>query len=573
MATAYPARSILRRAALAAASVKSTAVTSPPTDREPRQLEFAPAAEAQSAPRSWWPRALRILRPSHAHSPFSASVLLAASSVVSALVGLARGKYIAWVFGAGPETDAYMAAFRLPDLMNNFLVGGAVSITFVTILNRYRERGEEEEGEKALFTVLNLMVLLLTAASIVLMFLAGRFVRWTNPGFPEAQIALCAHMTRILLPAQIFLFVGSVLGATLLVRKQFLYQAATPILYNLSIIAGGVLLHRRFGVGSLGINAWGVVRAHVRFLWQIDLRHPGLRLWLFMTLPLMFGFTLPFLDQYFAGFYASHGAGDITRLANAKQLFSAPMSMLAQAAGVAAMPFFAQLWAREARYEFATGVADSVSRVISLSLLAASLMIALSQPLVELIFGGGRFTPGDVNLTAAFFAAYTLSLFAWSAQAIYARAFYAAGITWLPMLASTIILFIAFPMYGAGYRWWGAAGLALASDAGILLQAVTLAVLLHKRRMVSIASLDFEEMGRCLLGACAGGALAWAVAWALRTGFGHLRLVEQVPHTRMIVNAVILIAGAAAWAILAKWILERFGSALPRVALQRLRLG
>ena len=64
------------------------------------------------------------------------------------MVGLARGKYIAWVFGAGPQTDAYMAAFRLPDLMNNFLVGGAVSITFVTILNRYRERGEEDEGER-----------------------------------------------------------------------------------------------------------------------------------------------------------------------------------------------------------------------------------------------------------------------------------------------------------------------------------------------------------------------------------------------------------------------------------------
>jgi putative peptidoglycan lipid II flippase len=60
------------------------------------------------------------------------------SSLLSGLIGLARGKYIAWLFGAGPQTDAYQAAFRLPDLMNNFLVGGAVSITFVTILNRYR---------------------------------------------------------------------------------------------------------------------------------------------------------------------------------------------------------------------------------------------------------------------------------------------------------------------------------------------------------------------------------------------------------------------------------------------------
>jgi putative peptidoglycan lipid II flippase len=551
----------------------------------PDAQEPAPGGnEMQPQPRSRWARVLGLLHPSHAHSAFSASVLLAASSVVSAFVGLARGKYIAWIFGAGSQTDAYMAAFRLPDLMNNFLVGGAVSITFVTILNRYRERGEEDEGERVLFTVFNLMVLVLIAASIILMFLAAPFVRWTNPGFPALQVELCAHMTRILLPAQIFLFAGSVLGSTLLVRKQFAYQAATPIIYNVSIIACGVLLHRRLGisslalgatlgflVGSLIINAWGVARAKVRFRWVIDLQHPGLRMWLVMTLPLMFGFTLPFLDIYFAGYYASHGAGDITRLANAKQLFSAPMSMLAQAAGVASMPFFAQLWARDERFKFATGVADSVSRVVALSLLAASLMIALSQSIVGVVFGGGRFTPGDVNLTAWFLAFYTISLFAWSAQSIYARAFYAAGITWLPMLASTVILVVAFPLYGLGYRMWGAGGLALASDAGILLQAATLALLLHQRRMVSLAGLDFIEMGRCLLASAVAGAVAWLFAWGARRAVFHLPGVHWLHHARF-ADAAILVAGALLWALVTKVILDKTGSALPRVAMKKLRL-
>jgi putative peptidoglycan lipid II flippase len=559
-------------------------VTSSPSNQGPQQQLFADGAETQISPRSGWARLLSILHPSRAHSVFSASVLLAASSVVSGLVGLARGKYIAWVFGAGPQTDAYMAAFRLPDLMNNFLVGGAVWITFVTILNRYREQGEEAEGERLLFIVLNLMVPVLTAASIVLMFLAGPFIRWTNPGFPEAQVAMCAHMTRILLPAQIFLFVGSVLGATLLVRKQFLYQAATPILYNLSIIVSGVLFHRKLGIsslavgatagflfGSLGINAWGVARARIRYRWEVNLRHPGLRMWLYMTLPLMFGFTLPFLDQYFAGFYASHRLGDITRLANAKQLFSAPMAMLAQAAGVASMPFFAQLWAKKERYEFATGVADSVSRVVALSILAASLMIALSQSAVGLIFGGGKFAPSDVNLTALLFAIYTISLFAWSAQAIYARAFYAAGITWLPMLASSVILLVAFPLYGLGYRTLGAGGLALASDAGIALQALTLALLLHHRRMVSLANLDYAEMGRCLLASVAGGVAAWLLAWGLRGGIHYLPNMPWLHHARWN-DAAILILGIAVWTAIAKWVLDKAGSALPNVVMKRLRL-
>jgi len=525
-----------------------------------------------------------MLRPSHAHSVYTASILLAASSFLSSIIGLGRGKFIAWRFGAGPQTDAYVAAFRLPDLMNNFLVGGAVAITFVAILDRYRERGEEPEGERLLFTVLNLMVLVLAAASIVLMFLAGPFIHFTNKGFTSEQVALCTHMTRILLPAQIFLFAGSVMGATLLVRKQFMYQALQPIVYNICIIAGGVFLGylgvsglaigatSGFLLGSFALNAWGAARNGVHYRWGIDLHHPGLRIWLKMTLPLMLGFGLPFLDQYFAGYYASGTMGDITRLNNAKQLFSAPMSMLAQAAGVASLPFFSQLWAKGKRFEFAVGVADAVSRVIALCLLASSAMIALAHPIVGLIFGGGRFTANDVNLTALFFALYTLSLFLWSAQAIYARSFYAAGITWLPMLASTIIVLVAFPLYHMGSERWGTAGLALASDAGIALQAITLAVLLHQRRMVSLASLDFAEMGRCLLAGVGSGAGVWLLIWELGRLTGRLAGAHLAAQTRWI-DFAMLIVGTALWVAMARWILERTGSALPRVAMRRLGLG
>ena len=534
-------------------------------------------------PGSRWARGLGLLRPSHTHSAYTASLLLAASSFLSSFLGLGRGKFIAWRFGAGPQTDAYVAAFRLPDLMNNFLVGGAVAITFVAILNRYREQGEEAEGERLLFTVLNLMVLVLGAATVVLMFLAGPFIHFTNQGFTPAQVALCTYMTRILLPAQIFLFAGSVVGATLLVRKQFMYQALQPIVYNLCIIAGGVFLVRMgvsglavgattgFLLGSFALNWWGAARNGVRYRRGIDLRHPGLRIWLHMTLPLMFGFGLPFLDQYFAGYYASKTLGDITRLNNAKQLFAAPMSMLAQAAGVASLPFFSQLWASGKRFEFAVGVADSVSRVVALGLLASSAMIALAEPIVGLIFGGGRFTPSDVHRTAVYFALYTLSLFLWSAQAIYARSFYAAGITWLPMLASTIILVIAFPLYRLGNGWFGTAGLAMASDAGIAFQAVTLAVLLHQRRMVSLASIDYREIARCLLAALAAG----GAVWVLLEGIAKL----PVPLFHPLASAnirwldfAVLLFGTAVWGAVAKWVLERTGSALPRVAMNRLQL-
>jgi putative peptidoglycan lipid II flippase len=198
-------------------------------------------------------------------------------------------------------------------------------------------------------------------------------------------------------------------------------------------------------------------------------------------------------------------------------------------------------------------------------------LIALAQPIVGLIFGGGRFTPFDVRQTALFFALYTLSLFLWSAQSIYARSFYAAGITWLPMLASTIITLAAFPLYGFGYGWRGAAGLALASDVGIALQAVSLAVLLHKRHMVSLASLDFAELGRCLLAGLAGGTVAWLVILGVGSLLGYL----VHPHVNAQIRWIDLgqiVAGTAVWTVASLWVLEKAGSALPRVMMKRLGL-
>jgi len=535
--------------------------------------------------RSQWSRGLGMLRPSHSHTAYTASLLLAASSFLSNVIGLVRSKYVAHVFGASAQTDAYFAAFRLPDLMNNFLVGGAVTITFVTLLNHYRERGEEAEGQRLVFTILNFMTLVLTSATLLLMVFAKPLIqRFIAPHFSPTELELCAHMTRILLPAQIFLFAGSVLGANLLVRKQFWFQSFQPIVYNLCIIAGGVFLHWRFGIsslaigatcgfflGSFAINAWGAYRAGIRYSVAIDLRHPGLKIWLKMALPLMFGFTLPFLDQFFVSNYASGSSGDITRLGNAKQLFSAPMTMLATAAGVASLPFFSQLWAKGKRFEFAIGAADAVSRVVALGLLATSLIVALAHPIVGLFFGGGRFTAADVNQTAFYLTLYTLSLLFWSAQSIYARSFYAAGVTWLPMLASGAILVVAFPLYRIGFQHYGAAGLAIASDVGISLQAIVLGLLLHRRRMVSLASLDFTEMGRCLLAALASGALVWAVFVKLFGQFSPL-LGEQFLHHARLIDLTTLVAGTLLWMLAAKWVLEISGSALPRVMMKRLRL-
>jgi putative peptidoglycan lipid II flippase len=243
--------------------------------------------------------------------------------------------------------------------------------------------------------------------------------------------------------------------------------------------------------------------------------------------------------------------------------------MLAQAAGAASMPFFASLWTQERRYEFAVGVADSVSRVASLGLLLASGMVGLGLPAIDLVFTGGRFAATDSRECAAYFAVFSVSLFLWSAQAIYARAFYAAGNTMAPMVAGTVVTVVSLPVYALCYQWQGAMGLAIASDVGIALQTVVVAVLLHQRRMVSLASLDFAEMGRCLVAALVSGAGVWGAVLGMNSLFIHMWGQLRPTQFRW-ADLAVLVVGSAVWALITKWVLEKTGSALPRVMMKRL---
>ncbi|MGH9585650.1 MAG: lipid II flippase MurJ [Acidobacteriaceae bacterium] len=204
-----------------------------------------------------WRRALAILRPSHSHTAFTATLLLMSSVMASRIIGLVKTKYIAWLLGRTAAADAFNAAFQLPDMLSYFLIGGAASITFVTMLTRYREQGRDREGERAMSVILTTMGLVLGSAIIIAEFLAPLFVRLLLHGFEQdpAKAALCVHLTRILLPAQLFFLGGGVFAAVLMSRKQFTVQAVTPLIYNCGIIFGGVLLYHYYGVSALAIGA------------------------------------------------------------------------------------------------------------------------------------------------------------------------------------------------------------------------------------------------------------------------------------------------------------------------------
>ena len=182
-----------------------------------------------------------MMRPSHAHTAFTATVVLMASTFLSRIIGLVRVKYIVWLFGRGMDADALNAAFVLPDMISYFLVGGAGSIAFVTILTRYRDSGREEEGQRSLSVILTTMYLVLGWAILMAEVIAPWYIHWWFPGFNAQKAALCVKLTRILLPAQLFFFAGGVFGAVLLVRKQFNVQALQPRQTPWWVWTGGLL--------------------------------------------------------------------------------------------------------------------------------------------------------------------------------------------------------------------------------------------------------------------------------------------------------------------------------------------
>ncbi len=468
---------------------------------------------------------LRFFRPSHQHTAFSATLLLMGTVMLSRVIGYAREAYIAFAFGAGSQTDAYVAAFTLPDFLNYIVAGGAASITFISIYTRFLAEKRDADAQKTFSIIITVMTAVLIVGTILTEIFAPQFVSWFVKGFTPDQIALCVHLTRILLPAQIFFYVGGVVSAVLLSHRLFLFPAFGPLIYNVFIIFGGVVGGRHFGIGSLAYGALigsfagpflasliGAVRIGTGYRPSFDVMNPAFREWVRLSVPLMLGVSLVTADDWILRHYAAGGVGDIARLNYAKRLFAVPIAVLGQATGQASLPFFARLFNEKKLKEFATTVNDSVYRVASASFLATGWMMAAAVPLIDLVYRRGKFLFGDTQTTGIYFFWFSLSLALWSAQGLYARAFYAAGDTLTPMAAVSVITAASLPVYSLLFHSFGVVGLAWASDIGIGANLLALAWLLHRKKLVRLGKLRWGELGKAAVVAVVAGGVSFEVA-------------------------------------------------------------
>jgi len=434
--------------------------------------------------------------PSDAHSGPStlgrlgaAAVLMTTAVFASRVIGYLREAYVAARFGANELTDAFYAAFTIPDWLNYLVAGGTLSITFLPLYARHLARGDEAEANRLLSVVSTTMLAVVGLGVLVGELFAEPLVAAFFNLPPEA-LAACVRMTRVLLPAQLFFFAGAIFSATLFARGRFAAAALAPLLYNVGIIAGGLALGSWLGpeglawgalagaaVGPFLVPAVAALRAGGRWRPLIAPRDPGFVEWVKLSLPLMIGVSVVTADDWILRFFASDETGAITRLTYAKRLVAVPIAVAGQAIGQASMPFFARLFAEGKRDELADTIARTLRGAGVIATLVAGWMIALAVPIIEVLFRRGNFTIADVYPTAAYTAIFAAAVPLWAMQGLAARAFYAAGNTLTPMIAGTAVTLLSLPVYALLHRAAGPTGLAVASGIAIFGHTATLLAL------------------------------------------------------------------------------------------------
>ena len=421
------------------------------------------------------------------------AAVLAVSVALSRVLGAVREMVLAHVLGAGAEADAYKAAFLLPDLLNYFLAGGALSIAFMPFYTRLWNRDGDAAADRFLAVVFGTTGALAVAVTALLWLGAYPLVWAVFPKFSPEQAALTAHLTRILLPAQIFFITGGVLRGALMARGHFISQSLAPVVYNLAIIACGVAFGSRIGAegfawgallgaiaGAFG-TAWTEIRGvpAIHLSARIDLRDPALRGYLAALLPLVAGVTLGTADDWFGRWFGGLlGAGAIASLGYARQLMLLPVGIIGQSIATAALPTLAEHASEGRDLELHETLLGALRAGVSLACLAAAASLVFASPLVMLLYQGGRFTAADSERVTLLFQVYALAVPGWIAQQIAVRGFYARGDTWRPMWIGTAVAIAAAAIYFALGRWYGVVGLAIAGVAAMNTNAVaTLAFL------------------------------------------------------------------------------------------------
>ncbi len=421
---------------------------------------------------------------------------------LSRVLGLVRDQVFANLFGAGLYNDAWLVAFRIPNLLRDLFAEGALSAALVPTFTEYLHKKGRAEAWVLANSVLSVLLVLLGGFALLLPFIAEPFVYLLAAGFAEVpgKVEITSNLIRILSPFLMLVAMASVGMAILNTFNHFFVPALAPALFNVAVIGSGFFLAPQFerwgilpiyamGVGALlgGVLQYLVqlplMRQHgYRFTFRVLLRHEGVRKVGRLIAPAIVGVSAVqinvLVNTQIASFLQENGP--VSWLSYAFRIIYLPIGLFGVAVGVVNLREVSIFAARENWEELKETVANSIKLISIMAVPSSVGLIVLAIPVVEVLFERGGFTSTDTLHTGYAVICYSLGLFAYSCMKVYVPTFYALNDTRTPVRISLVAvlsnlvinLILVFFVLPEGYRF---VGLALGTALSVTLSYILLA--------------------------------------------------------------------------------------------------
>lgn len=381
----------------------------------------------------------------------------------SRILGLIREQVFAGMFGAGNAYDAFVVAFRIPNLLRDLFAEGALSAAFVTVFSDYQTNKGKEATWALANNVLIFFTLLISVITLIGIYFAEPIVNQIGHGFKlvDDKIELTVYMTRIMFPFLIFVALSSVVMGILNTRGRFFIPALSSSFFNLGSIIGGTslaLLFQKIGKPAIAGMAWGTLlggllqlaiqiptlkKVGFSFKPKLNVFDPGLKRIMLLMLPATIGLSATQVNIFVnTRFAASCAEGSVSWLQYAFRLVQLPIGLFGVAFAIAVMPVLAKQAAQKDIQSLKQTFNSSLIMVLSLTIPATAGLILLAEPIIRLIFEHGAFTPFATARTAEALKLYAYGLFAYSAIKIMVPVYYALGDTKIPVIGSFIAVAI-----------------------------------------------------------------------------------------------------------------------------------
>lgn len=424
---------------------------------------------------------------------------------MSRLVGLVRDRLFVHYFGAGTVTDAYQAAFKIPDLIFSLLILGALTAGFIPTFTRlFYQNRDKTPAWKLANNIVNIIAVMLALLGGVGMLLAPLISQIIAPGFSTAGRELVISFMRIMFLSPLLLGISMVMGGILQSLKQFMLYSIAPVFYNIGIIIGAVALVPLVGITGLawgvvlgaifhaGLNIYGAWQSGYRWNWNFNLCDANTRLIGKLMIPRTLGLSLTQINIIIITILASLlPVGSVTVYNYANNLQAVAIGLVGIPFAVAVFPVLSALTANHRRDEFIKNLTATMRQVLFLIIPASIILLLLRAQIVRVVYGAAKFDWAATINTADTLAFFALGLFAQCLIPLFARAFYALENTKTPFMIGVIsellsiiaaLILMRTPL--------GVAGLALAATIGAVVNCGLLGVALRQ----TLGSLDEETM-------------------------------------------------------------------------------